>query len=107
MKIYHEDLETVPHIQNEVDKIFEVLPPGLEEYVIGLAELTKKLIADRMFEFMEKEKYRLMWRLRSLEKEIEAEDGMFILKHDGSLQMKDFSDSLMRKVRNTLREIKE
>ena len=47
---------------------------------------------------LEKEKYRTMWVLRSLEIEITESGGMIIIQQDGRIQTKDFNRELTEKI---------
>ena len=103
MKIYHKQDIGVDKIIEACDRIISVIP---EEYKIAIAPLVnivKSSNEQRAFYFQECEKFKLMWNLRSLEKEINEENGMLILNAKGDLELKNFSSGLTAKIKDCLR----
>ncbi len=56
-----------------------------------------------MRETMLKHKYRTMWQLRSLEKEINESNGMIIVHQNGRIDAKNFTPELMDKIMEILK----
>ncbi len=52
---------------------------------------------------MERHKYRTMWQLRSLEKEINESDGMIIVRQNGRIETKSFTQELSDKINEILK----
>ena len=55
-----------------------------------------------MKKHMEKEKYKVMWQLRSLENEINQEGGLIIITEKGKIHTKDFTSELTEKIHQLL-----
>lgn len=51
-----------------------------------------------MEKHMEREKYRVMWQLRSLEQEINESEGMIIITQGGRIHTKNFTRELTDKI---------
>lgn len=47
-------------------------------------------------------RYKVMWELRMLEQEMTEEAGAVILRTDGRIEMKGFSDSLIAKIKQVI-----
>ncbi len=47
-------------------------------------------------------KYKIMWQLRSLEREIADEGGIIIIKPNGSIETKNFTPELTENIRDLL-----
>jgi hypothetical protein len=86
---YHEILNAIP------EPIREGLRPAIEGYLT----LNKKLVVANY----ESWKYKIMWKLRSIESEINSQEGCMIIKKDGKLELKDYSDDLKIKIAELLK----
>lgn len=66
-------------------------------------EAIDNLTATSLRFMMERHKYRTMWQLRSLEKEIDADGGMIIINDTGRIAIKGFkSQELVDKIKEIL-----
>lgn len=61
-----------------------------------LGEFTMKIM-------MEKNKYKIMWQLRSLENQINEEGGMIIITEKGRIHTKNFTPDLTDRILELLR----
>lgn len=105
MKIYYDipdDLDPDILPQDFYDTILNALPetmrPGLRGIIEGYPRLNKNLVIMSY----EKKKFEIMWKLRSIEKEINSQEGYMILQKDGRLLLKDYTDDLILKINGLL-----
>jgi hypothetical protein len=55
-----------------------------------------------LFHIGHKFKYRVMWELRHLEKEIDSEGGVIVIKQAGQMEAKEFSAELLLKIKQVI-----
>lgn len=93
MKIYIEPPEIdITPLQQKLNDL-----PGDHELTSILQNVIS--LQDRYMEIIQQNlQYRIMWALRSLEKEIEEAGGTIILGADGQLTLKEFTHELANKI---------
>lgn len=74
---------------------YDILETSVPE-INPVAEFTMKTL-------MERNKYKVMWQLRSLEKEINDSEGMIIINQNGRIEAKNFNAELLDKILELLR----
>ncbi|MBK9380631.1 MAG: hypothetical protein IPN39_04825 [Chitinophagaceae bacterium] len=104
MKIYHEESDLVDDVENGANDLLSNITEPYLSLIKPLVEGLKKTNTEKLYYFNEAEKYKLMWRLRSLESEINKEGGIFILTKEGGLQIKDFSTELLNEIKKVLHQ---
>jgi len=111
MKIYYDPPEEIDFVEATFGNLLK--SASLDESKLELLTImqpifkfTNGLYNDKQISFFEQKKLKLMWALRSLESEIEAEDGFFLIKSaTGELAMQDFSVELTAKIKQHLLEL--
>lgn len=66
----------------------------LNEFFKNHQNMKEKYIIEKF----EKVKYKVMWALRSIEKEINDEGGMIVITWDFKIELKDFSEPLSEQI---------
>ena len=102
MKIYYEPPDQIPEIEAAIDKLNENLPPELEAILKPSNEMIRELYSEKLIQFFELAKYKVMWALRFIEQDIDNEDGHLMIKRDGGMEMIDFSPELSNKIREQI-----
>ena len=105
MKVYYTVPETFEFPDSAINEILEDLPKEYFSPIKGIIENNLWLQKTAAIEFGEKWKYKIMWELRALEKEIEAEGGCIIITDKGKIHTKDFSPELTEKIKSLLQKI--
>jgi len=104
MKIYYEPPDQTSEVEDAIEKLYPNIPPSLNDIVKPSMEMMRNLYSEKLIQYFELMKYKVMWALRFIEKDIEGEEGHFLIKRDGGLEMVDFSDELKDKIRKEIAE---
>jgi hypothetical protein len=105
MKIYSDMEDLTDPLADQVDKMIENIQPDNPFFpIIPLLKELVKSKRDAYARQIENSKLRLMWAVRKLEKEIEAEGGMLLINEEGNLATKGFSVSLTQSIHNEVKE---
>lgn len=102
MKIYHEEYEGVNEIDQTVDCGLKNLSGEYKPLIERLSNMVRNLFAEKMYYAWEMRKYKIMWTLRHLETEINAEGGVLIITGKGDLELKEFSAELSFKIKEAI-----
>ena len=106
MKVYYESFDKdCEHLYlKQSDLILdEDLPESYRPVFNQLVNRVNMAYQLYVVEAAEKWKYNTMWRLRSLEKEIEAEGGCIIITTNGKIETRQFSPELTEKIAQLLK----
>jgi len=99
MKVYIEppeiNVNPLQERMNELPENHELRP--ILQNVLTLQEKYLEVVQEKL-------QYQIMWALRMLEQEIDAEGGMIILNTDGQLTLKEFSPELSAKIEESIKE---
>lgn len=98
MKITYEMPEFVNDAALKIKEVAQKTPPELMEIVQPVMDMAEHFYLKSMEQFFEIEKWKLMWRLRHLEADIESEGGTLTLTKDGGLSLDGFSEELLKKI---------
>jgi hypothetical protein len=107
MKIYVQPADESSDIEDEIEifrKGAESLAKPVKELLTRMIKLTSAIKNNYISSASELLKYKYMWALRSVEKEIDEEGGMIIIKLDGKNEIRDFSAELKTKINDLLLE---
>ena len=102
MKIYYKIPDSVSDIEIEIEKRFKKLPDDYKEQGEIIKKLVSMLFNEKIHLFFETIKYKIKWAVRSLEQEIESEDGMIVINDNGGADVEGFSDTLTDKITDAI-----
>jgi hypothetical protein len=102
MKIYYKIPDSVSDIETEVEKAFLHFPDEYKEPGETIKKLVSMLYNEKLYWFYETIKYKIKWAVRSLEQEIESENGMIVINDQGGADVEGFSDALTDKIVETI-----
>lgn len=104
MKIYYTIPDNVSNIESKVDMAFKDAPEEYKQPIASIKTLINTIYNEMIFWQFETIKYKMKWAVRSIEEEIESEDGMIIINDKGGADVKGFSPLLRDKITNTIDE---
>jgi hypothetical protein len=76
-------------------KLGEQIEKNIDDFKLDVQSFKEQCL----LYFMEKNKYRLMWALRSIEKTIKDEGGIITVNEQGHIEMNKFSDETIDKMK--------
>ena len=98
MKIYYEPPDKHDEVGNVVAAGLSTLSPELSKIITPMVEKTADLQYQLAVASFETFKYRTMWALRYLEKEINDAGGMIIVKDTGKIDLRGFTAEMDAKI---------
>ncbi|MDE3248673.1 MAG: hypothetical protein KGO82_08445 [Bacteroidota bacterium] len=106
MKIYCEPLGESDMIEDGLKSATAKLPVEMPQEIKKNIDLVSTLASSQYRRSMElhqeNAKLRLMWNMRSIENEIEQEDGNFVINSNGSVSINGFSPQLTNKINDLI-----
>jgi hypothetical protein len=103
MKVYNETPEIVTIASEEmISAIIQRIPLDMAPAMRSFLERYNELQEEYAQVTFEKFRYKAMWALRTIESEIEGEGGIFVIREEGNVETKGFSQALTDKIRELL-----
>lgn len=106
MKIVYEVADFTFDTEESCQKIIKSTPAQCLERVKTCLDLYLEMENKYVVQFYENIKLRVMWHLRSLEAEIDAENGMIKLDKHAGIQAINFSPEMLDKIEELLKSFK-
>jgi len=103
MKVYYKILNVHnPKADMMMAAIADAFPGQIRGPLEDFFKSHKNITEQYVIEKFEKVKYKIMWALRGIEKEINEEGGMIIITPEFRIETKDFSEELTERISGLL-----